>query len=66
VLNRGLTIYSWNPEHPRNMLRGKLRGDDILKGVTLGFINRPMREVMPHDPTNPGSGHYDATVRDFF
>jgi len=66
VLNHGLTIYSWNPQHPRDMLKGKHRGDDILKGVTLGYISRTMREVMPHNPMNPRTADYEAIVRDFF
>jgi hypothetical protein len=66
VRNRGLQIYSWNPQHPEAMLAGRHRGDDILGGVTLGFTTRSMTEVMPNSPTNPGSAHYDGIVRDFF
>jgi hypothetical protein len=66
VRNHRLQIYSWNPAHPRDMLRDKHRGDDILRGVVMGFITRPMSEVMPHSPMNPGSADYDAIVRGFF
>jgi hypothetical protein len=66
VRNHGLQIYSWNPAHPGDMLRDKHRGDDILRGVVMGFITRPMSEVMPHNPMDPGSAEYDAIVRDFF
>jgi hypothetical protein len=65
VQNRGLQIYSWNPQHPREMLAGRHRGDDILRGI-MGFSTRPMTEVMPNNPTNPGSAHYNGIVRDFF
>lgn len=65
VRNHGLQIYSWNPAIPRDMLSGVARGDDILAGI-MGFTTRPMPEVMPHNPMNPGSGHYDAIVEDFF
>ena len=64
VLNHGLQIYSWNPAHPKPMLAGKRRGDDILPGI-MGFTTRFMTEVMPHTPMNPGSADYDAIVRDF-
>jgi hypothetical protein len=66
VLNHGLKIYSWNPQHPRDMLSGKHRGDDIKRGIVLGFMTRSMSEIMPHKPMNPGSADYDAVVRDFF
>jgi hypothetical protein len=65
VQNRGLQIYSWNPQHPREMLASRHRGDDILRGI-MGFSTRPMTEVMPNNPTNPGSAHYNGIVRDFF
>ena len=66
VRNHGLQIYSWNPADPRDMLRDKHKGEDILRGVVLGFTARPMSEVMPNDPTNAGSADYDAIVKDFF
>jgi len=65
VLNHGLQVYSWDRSYPKDLLKGKHRGDDILRGV-FGFMTRPMTEVMPHTPMNPGSADYDAMVRDFF
>lgn len=65
VRDHGLRIYSWNPAQPRDMLRGAARGAEILPAV-MGFTQRPMREVMPHNPSNPGSAQYDAIVRAFF
>ena len=65
VQNCGLQIYSWNPQHPRDMLARRHRGDHILRGI-MGFSIRPLTEVMPNDPMNSGSAHYDGIVRDFF
>jgi hypothetical protein len=65
VRNHGLQIYSWNPASPVDMLRNVARRDDILPGI-FGFSTRPMSEVMPHQPMNPGTASYDAIVRDFF
>jgi hypothetical protein len=66
VRNHGLQIYSWNLAHPRDMLRDKHKGEDILRGVVLGFTVRAMSAVMPHNPMNPGSADYDAIVNGFF
>jgi hypothetical protein len=66
VANRGLAIHSWDLLHPSDALKGKHRGDDILKGMTLGFTKRPLHEVMPHKPTDPYTADYNAIVRDFF
>jgi SIR2-like domain len=63
--NHGLRMCSWNRQHPRDMLAGRSRGDDILRGI-MGFSTRPLTEVMPNDPKNSGSAHYDGIVRDFF
>ncbi len=65
VRNYGLQVYSWDPSHPRDLLQNMTRRDDILGGIT-GVFTRPMTEVMPHTPTNPGSAYYDGIVRDFF
>ncbi len=65
IQNHRLQVYSWNPSHPKDMLKGVARGDDILPGI-MGFTTRSMAEVMPHTPMNPGSAHYDSIVRDFF
>jgi hypothetical protein len=65
VRNRSLRIYSWNPQHPNEMLAGRHGGEDILRGI-MGFSTRHLTEVMPNHPTNPGSAHYDGIVRDFF
>jgi hypothetical protein len=65
VRDHGLEIYSWNPVQPREILLGKHRGDDIVRGI-MGFTTRSMTEVMPPTPINPGSAGYDAMVRDFF
>lgn len=65
VRSHGMQIYSWNPFHPRDILREATGGDIILRGI-MGFTTRPISEVMPHNPMNPGSAHYDAIVRDFF
>jgi hypothetical protein len=65
VRNHGLQIYSWNPAHPTKELAGRPEGSDILAGV-MGFSTRPMPEVMPSDPINSGSAHYNGIVRDFF
>jgi SIR2-like domain len=65
VRNHGLHIYSWNPQHPNEILAGRHRADDILGGI-MGFATRSMTEVMPNQPMNPGSAHYDGIVRDFF
>lgn len=65
VRDHGLEIYSWNPAQPRDVLPGVARGADILPGV-MGSAQRAMREVMPHNPTNPGGAYYDAIVSDFF
>jgi hypothetical protein len=65
IRHHGLRIYSWNRQHPKDMLAGRSRGDDILRGI-MGFSIRAMTEVMPNDPMNSGSTHYDGIVRDFF
>ena len=65
VVNHGLQVYSWDRAHPKEVLQGKHRGDEILRGV-MGFAIRPMTEVMPPTPMNPGSADYNAIVRDFF
>lgn len=65
VRDHGLKVYSWDIAHPRDLLRGKHRGDEILPGI-MGFNLRAMTEVMPPTPMNPGSANYDAIVRDFF
>ena len=65
VQSHGLQVYSWNPSHPRAMLEGKHRGNDILPGI-MGFTTRPMTDVMPNSPMYPGSAHYDGIVSDFF
>ena len=65
VRDNGLQVYSWNPAHPREMLSGKHRGDEISHGI-MGFSSRMMREVMPHNPINSGSAHYNGIVEDFF
>ncbi len=65
VQNYRLQIYSWNPAHPKEMLTGRHRGDEILRGI-MGFTTRSMTEVMPNNPMNPGSAFYDGIVEDFF
>lgn len=65
IRHHGLRVYSWNRQHPKDMLAGRSRGDDILRGI-MGFSIRPLTEVMPNDPMNSGSAHYDGIVRDFF
>jgi hypothetical protein len=65
VQNYRLQVYSWNPAHPKEMLTGRHRGDEILRGI-MGFTTRSMTEVMPNNPTNPGSAFYDGIVEDFF
>jgi hypothetical protein len=65
VRDHGLQIYSWDRAHPRDLLNGKRRSDEILGGI-MGFSLRPMTDVMPPTPVNPGSADYDAIVRDFF
>jgi hypothetical protein len=65
VRDHHLQIYSWNPASPKDMLNVKHRGDEIRQGI-MGFTLRPMTEVMPPTPANPGSADYDDIVRDFF
>ena len=65
VRNHGLKIYSWDHRQPREMLADARRGSDILPGI-MGFSTRSMTEVMPNNPTNPGSAYYDGIVGDFF
>ncbi len=65
VLNHGVQEYSWDRSHHKDLLKGKHRGDDILRGVS-GFMTRPMTEVMPPNPMTPDTADYTSLVRDLF
>lgn len=65
VRDHRLGVYSWNPSPAKDLIRPRHRGTDIIDGL-VGYSTRPLTEVMPPTPTEPGSPEYDAIVRSFF
>ncbi len=65
VRNYGLQIYSWNTTNPTDLLRNAAEGSDILNGI-MGYLARPLTEVMPNNPMRSETADYRSIIRDFF
>ena len=65
VKDHRLKVYSWNTLLPEDLIRPRHRGADILEGLAA-YWTRPLTEVMPPKPADPGSPEYDNIIRTLF